>query len=104
MADLLQFIGPGGVGNRKCIMMDNLNVHHDPLVLQMITNAGHSYAFRAPYWPKDGPIEYFFNALECGLRRETHSIRSVVDLEDEIVRYVNATNSFAPFFEHVGFR
>jgi len=40
-------------------MMDNLNVHHDPLIAQMIHHAGHRLVFGAPYWLKDGPIEYF---------------------------------------------
>jgi len=52
---------------RRTIMMDTLNVHHDPLIAQMIFHEVHRLIHHAPYWPKDGPIEYCFNALKGNL-------------------------------------
>jgi hypothetical protein len=37
--------------------MDNLNVYHSPVLLQMIAGRGHSNNFRGPYWSVDGPME-----------------------------------------------
>jgi hypothetical protein len=37
--------------------MDNLNVYHSPVLLQMIAGRGHRYNFRGPYWSVDGPME-----------------------------------------------
>ncbi len=40
-----------------CFTMDNLNIHHNPLILQLITKSGHRYLFWTPYWSCDGTIE-----------------------------------------------
>jgi hypothetical protein len=50
-----------------CFTMDNLNSRKNPMVLNLITGAGHHYLFRAPYWSVDGPIEYLFNAIHTNL-------------------------------------
>ena len=88
---------------RRCFTMDTLKIHHDPVVEQMILTAGHRVVYRAPYWPKDGPIEYVFNALEGNLRRNFYNIRTGVQLELAILRYFNSRESFVSFFTHVGF-
>jgi hypothetical protein len=54
--------------------MDNLNIHHNPLVLHLIRQRGHRVVFRAPYRPQDGPIEYVFNTIETGLTAAMHAI------------------------------
>jgi hypothetical protein len=40
-----------------CFTMDNLNIHHNPVLLQMIASQGHMYLVRAPYWSVDGPTD-----------------------------------------------
>ena len=42
---ILASIGPGTPGNRKCFIMDNLNTHHNALILGEIHAAGHRYCF-----------------------------------------------------------
>ncbi len=54
-------------GRSFCFTMDNLNVHHHPMLLNLITSRGHQYLFRAPYWSVDGPIEYVFNTIHTHL-------------------------------------
>lgn len=101
--DILAAIGPGTPGNRRCFMMDNLNVHHHPIVLMLILNAGHHFIFRAPYWPKDGPIEYFFNALEGNMRTYMFEMAGRDELIDKILDYFNEVLHFCNYFVHVGF-
>ena len=64
-------------------MLDNLNVHHDQLIQQMITGAGHRWVYRAPYWPKDGPIEYFYNSLESNLRTNAFECDTIAEMEQQ---------------------
>ena len=88
---------------QRTFTMDNLGIHHDALVAQLIHAAGHRLVFRAPYWPKDGPIECFFSALEGNLRSKFRVIQDVYDLEREIGEYVDSRTDFVNFFQHVGF-
>jgi hypothetical protein len=44
-------------------MMDNLNIHHSSVLLNLIASWGHRYLFRAPYWSVDGLMEYMFNTI-----------------------------------------
>jgi len=50
-------------GRSFCFTMDNLNIHHNPVLMQMIASRGHRYLFRAPYWSVDGQMEYVFNTI-----------------------------------------
>ena len=85
-------------------MLDNLNVHHHEVVKQMIVMSGHRCAYRAPYWPKDGPIEFVFNAVEGHLRTKSFEINDEFDLEEQIRAGFSAFPDFTEFFRHVGFR
>jgi hypothetical protein len=46
-------------GRSFCFTMDNLNIHHNPVLLHMIAIWRHRYLFRAPYWSVDGPMVRF---------------------------------------------
>ena len=59
--------------------MDNLNIHHNPILLDRIVERGHRYLFRAPYWSVDGPMEYVFNTIHVFL---LEYFRNVTDLDD----------------------
>lgn len=100
---ILNDIGPGVPGNRRCFMMDNLSAHHDALVQQMINNAGHYLVYRAPYWPQDGPIEYFFNYVEGILMTERYEIHTPAQLEGHINHIFATTTNFVNWFNHCGF-
>lgn len=56
---LLTEIGPHTVHCWCCFILDNLNIHHNQVVVDSILNAIHCIVWQAPYNPKDGPIEYF---------------------------------------------
>ena len=101
---ILDGLGQGMPGNRRCIVMDNLNVHKHPVVLQMITQAGHMHNFRAPYWPKDGAIEYFFNTVEVGLKSTMFEVDNVTDMEEKILNIVAQHPHFIAYFENCGYR
>ena len=64
---------------------------------------GHGIIYRAPYWPEDGPIEYFFNAIERGLQDKFFEINNIQDLEVKMLDIVASFHDFIPFFENVGF-
>ena len=84
--------------------MDNLNVHHDPLVIQAIHNFGYRIVFRTPYYPVDGPIELVFITYEGQLRKrmfQIHSDDDLVRVTDDIFR---SFGPFRPFFHIVGLR
>ena len=100
---VLNMIGPGAPGNRRCLTFDNITAHKHPVVLQMILNAGHIYAFRAPYYPVDGPIEYIFNAITGKLTTNMHQVRIDSDLVTHMMAAINSFDDFVGFFHDVGF-
>ena len=101
--DILTDLPQGIPGNRKCFTMDNYIVHHSPVVLAMITNAGHRYAFRSPYWPVDGPIEYVFNTIECALAYRMYDIHTVGHLETHVDAIIRTLPGFEVYFVNCGF-
>ena len=84
--------------------MDNWTWHKHPLVLDLIVQTGHRYVFRAPYNPRDGPIEYVFNTIENALANRMYEIDTEAELVDSIHNIFNSIDSFAPYFHGVGFR
>jgi hypothetical protein len=86
-----------------CFMMDNFNSHKNPMVLNLITGAGHRDLFCAPYESVDGPIEYIFNAIHTNLLMfftEIQDLHQLLNCLDEII---NAMGGFQRYFFHVGF-
>lgn len=86
-----------------CFTMDNLNVHHDQMVLDLITSHGHRYLFRAPYWSVDGPMEYVFNTLHTILLRYFNDIADLEELGNRLNIIIQQLNGFLRYFLHVGF-
>ena len=102
--EILDDIGPALPGHRRmCFTMDNLNSHHNIQVAQMIYASGHRLAFRAPYYPVDGAIEYVFNTLQCMLRVRLHTITDGNSLTNEIGRVIQSMIDFSSYFRHCGF-
>ena len=99
---ILNDLGPGTPGNRKCFTMDNLNSHKNPHVTSMILNAGHRIIFRAPYHPVDGPIEYVFNTIQQILAIQMYKINNLEDLKRQLRIIVGAIAEFNSYFRHVG--
>lgn len=101
--EIIDAIGPGTPGNRRCFTMDNLNAHKHPLVLQLIYMSGHRYAFRAPYHPVDGPIEYVFDTIEHELSMRKYQIYNLEDTRQATIEIINSIVSFENYFINVGF-
>ena len=100
---ILNSIGPGTPARRRCFTMDNLNSHHNALVTQLIYNAGHKLAFRAPYYAVDGPIEYVFNTLQNYLRINLPRITDNESLLHELDNAIASIYNFERYFIHCGF-
>jgi hypothetical protein len=61
-------------------MYDNLLSHLNPIVINTIHASGHDFIQRAPYNPRDGPIEYFFSMLPQELTHRMYKIKNDNDL------------------------
>jgi hypothetical protein len=61
-----------GIDNTQTFICDNLAAHHNPLIHLLVNNNQHRIVYRAPYYPCDGPIEYFFNFLQQQLTLELY--------------------------------
>jgi hypothetical protein len=83
--------------------MDNLNTHHHPMVLGLITGTGHCYLFCAPYWSVDGPIEYVFNTIHTHLLSYFTEIQTLDELETCLDEIIADKGHFERYFFHVGF-
>ena len=90
-------------GRSFCFTKDNLNVHKNPIIMDLISNAGHRVVFRAPYYAVDGAIEYVFNTLQTNLMVEYNNLHSLDDLRNTVNLIIGAILTFRPYFEHVGF-
>ena len=99
---MLLDIGPGTPNDWYCFTMDNLNSHRSVLVQQAIHAAGHRCVFRAPYHPKDSPIEHFFNTVQLAMQLNMYRMFTTEDVQDNFKRLIRNTSLFHEYFEHVG--
>jgi len=90
-------------GRSFLFTMDNLNSHKNPIILNMIHNAGDRYVFRAPYWPVDGAVEYVFNIVQTRLQSYFNQMTTLPALRNHIQLNVNTIPSFYKYFRHAGF-
>jgi len=97
---LLRRLAPGV---RRIFLWDNLRAHYCPEVANLIYAAGHAIVPRTPYYPCDGPIEYVFNQLECGLRAHVFSIRCMGDLRRKTYQVFAGLSGFDATFRHCGY-
>jgi hypothetical protein len=100
---IVEEIGPGTPENRRCFTMDNLQAHKHPLLRQLIYAHGHLCVYRAPYYPIDGAIEYFFNTLQQYLTLMLYRINTSEDLIYFTSTFIDSRVNFVPYFIHVGF-
>ena len=82
---------------------DNLNVHHDPNICDLITRNGHRYLFRAPYWAIDGPMEYIFNTIHVLLLQHYGDVHDLDELENVTDTIIAGMSNFIRYFLHVNF-
>ncbi|KAL9179479.1 hypothetical protein ACHAXT_008769 [Thalassiosira profunda] len=100
---IINSIGPGTPARRYCFIMDNLSSHHHLQMAAIIFAAGHRLAFRAPYYPVDGPIEYVFNTIQGVLRIRMDLIVDGPSLIAELNQAITGIPSFEPYFVNCGF-
>ena len=105
--DFIQYVlastGASTPGDQKYIIMDNLNKHHNALVLGEIRAAGHRYCFQAPYWPVNGPIEYIFNTIENALSYKMYEVKTVAELQTNVDIIIRNIPSFENCFTNVDY-
>lgn len=99
---ILDDIGPGTPQRRRTFIFDNLGSHRHLLIIQMIYAAGHRVMFRAPYYPVDGPIEYFFNTIQGALTLSMYEIDSIAAVRSDVRATIRNTPSFRAYFLRCG--
>jgi len=100
---ILDDLGPGVEGKQYCFTMDNLRSHQSAAVAAAIHARGHRLAFRAPYYPIDGPIEYVFNTLQHEMTQRMPHIESETDFLRELHKALRLQKNFQPYFRRCGF-
>ena len=90
-------------GRSFCFTMDNLNIHHSPILLLAIRERGHRLLFRASYWSVDGPMEYVFNTLHVFLLEYFRKLEDLDDLGAALDQIIGTTDNFRNYFLNVGF-
>jgi hypothetical protein len=78
--------------------MDNLNIHKHRLILNLIRNAGYRVVFRAPYWSRDGAIEYF-NTIHTYLEMDDGQVME--NVAALVIRIILINGSMASFGNHL---
>jgi hypothetical protein len=70
----------------------------------MILAAGHRIAFRAPYYPIDGPIEFVFNTVQTYLAINMHQVENNGNsLRYWTINGITQITTFVPYFRNCGF-
>ena len=90
-------------GRSFCFTMDNINIHHNSMIIILITDRGHQYIFWSPYWPVDGPVEYIFNTIHTQLMMYYNKIENLVQLENVLDIIIANIRHFERYFSHIGF-
>ena len=100
---IINWLAQNYPGRVFCFTADNLNVHHDPNVCDLITRNGHRYLFRAPYWAIDGPMEYVFNAIHVHLLMHFGEVHNLDELENVVDTIIANLTNFLRYFLHCNF-
>lgn len=97
---ILQWLTQYRPNSSYCFTADNLNVHHDQRILDLIERHGHKYLFRAPYWAIDGPMEYVFNTLHVHLLMNYGEVQDLDELENVTDTIIAGLNGWKRYFLH----
>ena len=97
-------VNAAGVNNTHTFICDNLTAHHNALIRLLINNNQHRLVFRAPYYPVDDPIEFFFNHLQQQLTHELHNVHTQQELHQAIIEICQRCGGqFDRYFAHCGY-
>ncbi len=87
----------------RVFLHDNLSAHLHHSVSDIIEEDGHGVIPRPPYCPCDGPIEYFFNSLECRLRNCNKDMNTIAELRHTLSILLNNPGQCDGYFAHCGY-
>jgi hypothetical protein len=103
MHRLITYLAIHHAGRSFCFTMDNLNVHRNQMIEDLIFDGGHRIVYRAPYWSCDGSIEYVFNTIHTKLQWYYKEINNLEQLENTMNLIIGGFTTFKKYFVHVGF-
>ena len=83
--------------------LDYFSSHHNIQMATLIFAAGHRLAFRVPYYPVDGPIEYVFNTIQGTLCINMDAITDGPSLVAAVGAAIGDIQSFVEYFENCGY-
>ncbi len=97
--ELIPRLRPG-----QTVVMDNLRVHHDPLVRTLIEAARCRVAYLPSYSPDLNPIEQAFSKIKTAVRRaKARSHEGLVDAFDAALDTVTESDAQG-WITHSGYR
>ncbi len=103
LLELFYWLDANCPGRSFLLTMDNLNIHHHPVIHNLIANHGHRVVFHAPYWSCDGAIKYVFNTIQTRFQMDVQGVENVLKLIGKIGGIIRDMPSFKNYFIHVGF-
>jgi transposase len=97
--ELRRILRPGDI-----VVMDNLNAHKDPLVIDAIEQAGATVWHLPPYSPDFNPIEQMWSKVKSILRSlKARTAEALLDAIGVALRAVTAADAQG-WFAHCGYR
>ena len=89
------------------LVQDNLNVHTNDLIYNLVTSRGHYIIPRPPYYPEAGPIEFFLTKLITDFMKMI--LRSTsISSKDELIQKMRSVlfdlHGVRETFLHRGYR
>lgn len=81
MEDFIEWLSENRQNKQFCFIMDSLNIHGHPVILDFIEQRWHRVVFCALYWSCGGPIEYIFNTIHVHLQMTEAPMSGVEDFK-----------------------
>jgi transposase len=87
-----------------CVIMDNISMHKNPYVKELIESTGSIVEFLPPYSPDLNPIEKLWSKLKQNLRRMETSTRDIFD--KSIIEAINLvkTSDLQAWIKKAGYK
>ncbi len=89
------------LGRSFFFTMDNLTIHHSPVLLHKIASQDHMYLFRVLYWSVDGPMEYVLNMIHTLMLQYFGTIDHLDILGYCVDTVIAQLTNFKNYFLHV---
>lgn len=90
--------------NKSFIFLwDNLNVHMNEHIYNLVTSNGHRIIPRPPYTPEAGPIEFIFNQIETKLQQQQYHFDNDDEYLTAIFNALHEIRGIQQSFLHCGY-